>query len=607
MKTKNFIAALTLSLLLVGTAIAYNSTSYTANGTYTVPAGVSYILVEAIGGGGGGGNVTPNGAAAGGTGGSYARSYLPVSAGQNYTVTIGAGGAAGGYGGNTTVNGTGGTVRASGGVPGATHTGDFNPGATTASTTGSTGTVIYSGGNASSCGSCASGGGGGAGANSSGGSSSSMTAGTGAAARTGIFGTLAGGAGGAGRNTNGAGNPGTAPGGAGGGAYNNAGSNAGGAGARGEVKITELTNNSIIVNIYNEANGTPVTGTNISISVTSDTYVTSTTTTTGQAGIELLPDETYTLTFTGGTYATRQYVVTATNNSIQTLNAYLLVSSSNTVFVIRAASGPDAGQPIPDAIATWETIINGSFATIESRLSDISGTAGPFSYSTTSLYRITVTATDYFTKQFILNPVQYTSYDINLVSSASYNYTQDYSGISLFYTPTTYTQANTNTFTFFASSPNGTFTLYNYTITYPGGNANGSGTNAYGSTLTSSFNITGATSTSTVVINYCYDTTEANIKCFTNTYPVQGIYGNYTLVDAVCSTSMGDFEKIGVATVSSMAAAGLGTLAGGPLLGGTLWLLVNGLMYKVLCFSIWLLLIPAFVGLVILGMGVAQR
>ncbi len=67
-----------------------NSQTFTNNGTFTVPAGVTSIQVEAVGGGGGGG--TDSAQEPGGGGGAYARSFVAVSPSQQHSVTIGAGG-----------------------------------------------------------------------------------------------------------------------------------------------------------------------------------------------------------------------------------------------------------------------------------------------------------------------------------------------------------------------------------------------------------------------------------------------------------------------------------------------------------------------------------
>lgn len=74
-----------------------NMQVFNTNGTFTVPAGVTRIMVEVWGGGGAGGGTNeccpyPSYPSGGGGGGGYGRSILVVTPGINYTVTIGAGG-----------------------------------------------------------------------------------------------------------------------------------------------------------------------------------------------------------------------------------------------------------------------------------------------------------------------------------------------------------------------------------------------------------------------------------------------------------------------------------------------------------------------------------
>ena len=92
--------------------------------TYTKPAGITSITVEAVGGGGGGGGSTGGTSAASGAGGGgaggYFKLWIPVAA-ASYTYSVGAGGASGVAGNN--VGGTGGattfsTATANGGAGG---------------------------------------------------------------------------------------------------------------------------------------------------------------------------------------------------------------------------------------------------------------------------------------------------------------------------------------------------------------------------------------------------------------------------------------------------------------------------------------------------------
>ena len=123
-----------ICFLLLGANLSWGqnvATSITTSGTWTCPAGVTSVQVEAWGGGGGGAGAGGSGnlyTGGGGAGGNYARNTsVTVVPGTVYTVAVGAGGAAGGTSG-TAVNVTtsnGGTssfgtfLYASGGVGGA--------------------------------------------------------------------------------------------------------------------------------------------------------------------------------------------------------------------------------------------------------------------------------------------------------------------------------------------------------------------------------------------------------------------------------------------------------------------------------------------------------
>jgi hypothetical protein len=87
--------------------------SYTANGSFVVPQGVTRLRVRAIGGGGGGGGNFGNGGGGGGGGGGYAEGIFAVGPGQVIAVTVGAAGAAGTNGSGTASGNSGGNGGAS--------------------------------------------------------------------------------------------------------------------------------------------------------------------------------------------------------------------------------------------------------------------------------------------------------------------------------------------------------------------------------------------------------------------------------------------------------------------------------------------------------------
>lgn len=86
---------------------------FTSSGTFTVPAGVSSVTVQAWGGGGKGGTRSSNGVSGGGGGGAYSSSTVSVTPG-NYTVTVGAGSTTTSAGGDSWFGSTS-TVMAKGG------------------------------------------------------------------------------------------------------------------------------------------------------------------------------------------------------------------------------------------------------------------------------------------------------------------------------------------------------------------------------------------------------------------------------------------------------------------------------------------------------------
>lgn len=228
-------------LLMLTTFVAKAQTisqTYNVSGTFTVPAGVTSITVEAWGGGGKGGSRTAgsNGYGGGG-GGAYARKLVTVIPGNTYTVNVGAGATTTAPGGDSYFD-TVTNIMAKGGssVPDNTSTGAA--GGLGLVVGGSVGDIAFAGGAGAN---------GVAGSRGGGGGAAAGTANIGATAtnQNGAVGTNGGGNGGNGRTTQGsavnAGGAGgaTTPGGGGGGALRtSSGSPTGGTGARGQVIVT---------------------------------------------------------------------------------------------------------------------------------------------------------------------------------------------------------------------------------------------------------------------------------------------------------------------------------------------------------------------------------
>ena len=211
--------------------------TFTTSGTFTVPAGVTSLIVEVWGGGGGGGfGRNTNGAAGGGGGGGgYTIATVIVTPGSVISFTVGSGGTGGTTGGVQPT--AGGTTTFSSSTPVTAGGGGAGVGVSNNSSgAGGTGGIggTYNGGtgaagvNGTGAGFGGGGGGGSAGINSDGNNGSGLTGG---------IAVTDGGAGGNGAR-NAAGGPGTVPGGGGAGGHRNNTNRAGGNGAAGQVRVT---------------------------------------------------------------------------------------------------------------------------------------------------------------------------------------------------------------------------------------------------------------------------------------------------------------------------------------------------------------------------------
>ena len=227
-----------LLIVISGSAVKAQTISQTFNSssTFTVPAGITQVTIEAWGGGGKGGSRsgTSNGFGGGG-GGAYARKLVTVVPGTTYTVTVGTGAITTAAGNDSWfINAT--TVLAKGGNSVPLDTSAGATGGAAGSCIGDIGGV-FSGGTGANGILATYGGGGGAGAG-------TINAGATATNNTGATGTNGGGNGGNGYipgfSPSGNGLPGSTPGGGGGGALRQGGGGTptGGNGANGQIIIT---------------------------------------------------------------------------------------------------------------------------------------------------------------------------------------------------------------------------------------------------------------------------------------------------------------------------------------------------------------------------------
>ncbi|AWI27107.1 choice-of-anchor D domain-containing protein [Flavobacterium pallidum] len=383
-KTTLLMGRLTLLACLLFTALTFGqSQTFSSTGTFTVPAGVTSIRVEAWGGGGAGGGATgaPS-AGGGGAGGAYVRNNaITVIPGTTYTVTVGNGGvgstANGGAGGSSWF-GTTGTILAVGGTGGnASATNNVTAAGATAPTTGNTGGTInfYGGNGGTGVTAGASGGGGGASA----GTGSNGSAAVGVTGGLAVTGGTAGASGSA-TSADGASATGYGAGGAGARTATTT-DRAGGSGSAGRVIITWVCPTYSLTSTVLPANSCQA--------------GTATVTLNGSAAS--LPTGPYTVTYNlSGTNAatgnTASMTVSTAGTGTFTTSA-LANTGSTTVTITNLASGGTSPNNCSSAIGTNNTA-SVTVITVPAQPGTITGDAAPCvgssqSYSVTNVAGLT--------------------------------------------------------------------------------------------------------------------------------------------------------------------------------------------------------------------------
>lgn len=353
------------------------------------------------------------------------------------------------------------------------------------------------------------------------------------------------------------------------------------------------TANSLRIFIRDEANGSIINTTTITVQTSGLSYASTNTTANGTLYLDNLPDGTYNVQFSGGTYTQRGYRVTVGHQSTQELNAYLTTSTTAITFTVKDRY---TDLPLEGAITTMARIINSTWTTVESHLSDVSGSQ-QFIVSTGANYRFTTTKTGYQDKIFYIDQFIFTSYTIPLELDATYVNPSDYAGISIVYTPQAFTNNAGNNITFVISSPEGILNSYNVTVTAPGDNDTASGSNANGETFTLTFNITAANSSDRVQLSYCYTSTlSQGMKCFTALFMISGTAADGTAAQNRDNTyGMGAFERIAIATILVLIVVGL-TYPFIGMGGGVLGLLILGYFVLICFIPTWAVIISILSG-----------
>jgi hypothetical protein len=289
--------------------------------------------------------------------------------------------------------------------------------------------------------------------------------------------------------------------------------------------VSVLPNNAVNITARLESTGALLNGVNTSVffagdggSVFSRSFNMSTLFT------GLTPDS-YIVTFTHDGFASRSYRVVVVNRTFQNLDAYF---NNGTAVLFSFKS--NTGAVLSGVLLRVFTEVNGSLVQIESGYSDVSGRVQLFLEPST-YYSFVASKDGFQSYSFVLNPVLFTSYDVILSPSTGGSVVSP--SADVFFTPTAFYRYQTELGSFvitFVSQYNN-FLNYAFTITYPGGSANGSGSNAHGQKFSVPFTMSGAVPGSVFVVYYNYTLSNSVFYERSLSYPVVYTMSNRTWVN----------------------------------------------------------------------------
>jgi hypothetical protein len=356
------------------------------------------------------------------------------------------------------------------------------------------------------------------------------------------------------------------------------------------------TENSVLISIYDETTGNPI-AQNTSIRVTSD-FSESEVFTEGSYIYffdDLEPSE-YQFYFNTSGYSHRIYTITVEDGSTQDLSVYLTTSTSTTIFTVFDAD--EISTTIENVYASMYRLFNETWMPVESKLTDVVGTA-QFTYDPTANYKFIFAKSGYDNNIFYLNPILYDSYNIQLTQTTLINYTADFDDLIILYAPGQFDNGTLTDFQFLFSSPEGELLNYGFNLSHPGGETILSGTNALGSQLGANVTVEADTVFDFVILTYYYETVLSGQREFIALLPInfasESGAGNFATQQDE-TYGLGIFERVFIITLVLLFVVGIAALVGMPIEGLLLAMLIGGYMSYIGFIDLWIILPSLLLG-----------
>lgn len=307
----------------------------------------------------------------------------------------------------------------------------------------------------------------------------------------------------------------------------------------------------------------------------------------------------YTVSVYNNNYSRRIYAVSFSGGESKSLNVYLANLTNEVTFSLFDEL---TTEPIEGAIFAMARIINGSWQTVTSQFTDVTGKV-KFSFASNVRYRFTVSKAGYVTKVFYLDPILFTSYNVRMARTTGGIGGSDYAGVSIFFEPKTFYDGVENNVSFNFYSPDGYLTAYGLSLTYPGGSNSYSGSNANGETFDFSINISGANLTDMVTYDFYYITNATGRRDFTLSYGIiqENISRGTFYYNKGETYGLGAFERVLIAVIASLIVAGFVSVFAGYLPGMLAGVFILGLFSYMGFVSWWANIISMLTAFIIMS------
>ena len=346
--------------------------------------------------------------------------------------------------------------------------------------------------------------------------------------------------------------------------------------------------NSLWVYAYDQDTGSSIINFNVTVQNANNSY--SEAGAGGVARINNILSGSYDVIVAATGYSSSTYSVTMTDNSHQTLNAYLSAATDTFIFIAKDKSTNDL---VEGATITQKRFINGTLTTIETKDTDITGRV-QFVYVNGVEYTFIASEPGYENKEFLLE-ILFSEYTLFLTPTTTTNETVYFDDVTISLEGYSFVNNGTSYIAFDFGSASGTLEEYYVNYTLPNGTIiSVVGTSAPGSELNASSFVSGVNYGEVAVIDYGYKSTlnagykeYSMILAFTTWDSVAGSSSSF-IED---TSDMSDLEKVFWATIITIIISGLvglvGLFMGEPMLFAAAGALVSFAAFAALKFINW--------------------